>query len=151
MDFPYNNLQDGANLMDEPDRTHHITYGEGIHKIEVLTVLCGKDLVVTISGGHQYHVGATALAVPRPSLNNPDKISATASVLAVLSHKDDEIARQAALSMASTLNCTVAVSVGIHIDDASEKDIRLLNDNYSYAMQILLQDLRQKFARRREE
>ena len=103
--------------------------GEGLFKVEVLAVLCGKDLSLTISGGEKHHIGAVALAVPRPSLSDPQKISSSASVLTVVSHKEDELARQVALMLAASLNCTVTAAVGIHIDNAAEKDIGVLSAN----------------------
>lgn len=59
----------------------------------------------------------------------PGKIrTATASVLCVPGHKEDEFARNAANALATALNTTVTVSVGIHIDNATAKDIQILSD-----------------------
>jgi hypothetical protein len=46
----------------------------------------GADLVVTIGGGSRPHVGAVAVAQPRPSLKGDGTVSATASVIALLGH-----------------------------------------------------------------
>jgi hypothetical protein len=120
----------------------HTEYGEGYYKIKTYLILCGKDIVLTISGGSKYHIGATALAIPRPSLNDPQKTSATASVLSVVGHKDDELARQAALLIASTMNCIVTAVVGVHVDDASEEDIKILIENSLNTIDIIMRKLK---------
>ncbi|MEM3514506.1 MAG: hypothetical protein QW495_04180, partial [Candidatus Hadarchaeum sp.] len=62
-------------------KTHlRISAGRGKHKVQLALLLAGKDLVVAIFGGNYPHVGAVAVAVPRPSLKNPNKLSATSSI-----------------------------------------------------------------------
>jgi hypothetical protein len=104
-------------------------YGEGCQRIEAVASVCGNDMVVIVGGGSRYHIGAVALAVPRASLGDPAKVSASASVLCVVGHKDDELARSYALKIASVFNCTVSVNVGIHIDQANDEDITTLIHN----------------------
>jgi len=103
--------------------------GSGNFRVKVAAFLCGEDLVVVIAGGTRYHVGAVAMAQPRPSLADPAMISASASVLCVPGHKEDELAREVALKMASLLNRNVTVTAGIHLDDASETDVEQLKQN----------------------
>ncbi len=105
--------------------------GEGVHVIEATIVFCGKDIAVTIGGGDTFHIGASALAVPRPSLADSTEISASASVICVTSHKEDEIAREAALILATKFNTRVNVTCGIHIDDAKVEDLKQLMINYN--------------------
>ncbi|MGE5674483.1 MAG: hypothetical protein ACM3XM_11480 [Mycobacterium leprae] len=83
----------------------------------------GADLVVTIGGGTRAHVGAVAVAQPRPSLKGDGQVSASASVITLLGHKEDELARWAALYLAAQLNTTVVVTAGIHVDDATPADL----------------------------
>jgi len=87
----------------------------------------GDDLVVTLGGGTRSHVGAAAVAQPRPSLKGDGTVSATASVIALLGHKEDELARWAALRLASQLNAVVVVTAGIHVDNATPDQIRQLD------------------------
>jgi hypothetical protein len=84
----------------------------------------GEDLCVAVSGGDKEHIGAVALAEPRPSLGDKDVVSATVSVLAVTGHKEDELARDVARDMAAALNVRVCVSCGIHVDHAGPGDIQ---------------------------
>ena len=48
----------------------------------------GEDLLVTIWGG-VVHIGAVAMAAPRPSLRDPRRTSATSSVFTFPGHKED--------------------------------------------------------------
>ncbi|HEY3426205.1 MAG TPA: hypothetical protein VGL27_15520 [Negativicutes bacterium] len=116
-------------------------YGTGNLSVEVAAFICGKDIVVVIEGGTRYHVGAVALAIPRPSIADPAQISASASVLCVTGHKEDELARHTALQIASSLNCTVTVIAGIHIDAADAQNISELTDNCTYAIRKLMDKL----------
>jgi hypothetical protein len=56
--------------------------------------------------------------------------SASASVLCVTGHKEDLLARTAAIELAADFKCRVNVTVGLHIDGATAEDVRLLNENY---------------------
>jgi hypothetical protein len=116
-------------------------YGTGNLRVEIAAFICGKDIVVVIEGGTRYHVGAVALAIPRPSIADPAQISASASVLCVTGHKEDELARDTALQIASLLNCTVTVIAGIHIDAADAQNISELTDNCTYAIRKLMDKL----------
>ena len=94
----------------------------------VLWAATSQGVSVSLFGGIP-HVGATALAVPRPSLKDPARISATSSVLTVTGHKDDELARRLAESLAAGLNRVVTVTAGVHagpegVYDLSMEDLK---------------------------
>lgn len=108
-----------------------LTAGQKPHDIMACVILCGNDLAVVIGGGDTKHIGAVALGSSRPSLRTADEISSSASVLCRVGHKDDLPAREAALKLASRFNTNVAVTVGLHIDDASGGDIELLQQNFA--------------------
>jgi hypothetical protein len=110
--------------------THHFQVGQYPHRVEALVVINGADVAVTIGGGSAYHIGAAAVAVPRPSLADPNRISASASVICVTGHKEDELARAAALRLAARFQRVVVVSAGLHLDDASPQDIDALTANF---------------------
>jgi len=95
-------------------------------EVYMTVVYIGRDLIVAVYGGDQAHIGAMALAQPRPSLDDPDKISASTSVICVMGHKEDLLAHQIAQSLASALNCVVSVSCGIHIDNANNQQIHTI-------------------------
>ena len=78
----------------------------------------GPDYTIAIQGGSHPHIGSVVMAIPRPSLSGSG-ISATASTLNHIGHKDDVIATDVAKEIASRLNTVVVCSCGIHFDDAS--------------------------------
>ncbi|OPA75794.1 hypothetical protein BVG16_20935 [Paenibacillus selenitireducens] len=89
------------------------------HQIMFSMVSQGEDLCVTIAGGEKPHIGAVALAQVRPSLADPSQFSASVSVLTLLGHKEDEIAKHVAHKLAVATRGNVVVSCGVHIDDAT--------------------------------
>lgn len=95
-----------------------------------MAVRCGDDLTVVIGGGERQHIGAVAVGVPRPSLQNASIISSSASVICLTAHKEDMLARSAALLLARLTEHTVTVTVGLHIDDASAEAITVLEQNF---------------------
>jgi len=110
--------------------TQQFVKGIDLYKISATVTLCGIDVAVIIGGGEKPHIGAVGLASPRPSLQNKDVVSASVSVLCVLGHKDDLLARTAALRLASKFNVNAVVSVGLHLDNATAEDIEKLQTNF---------------------
>jgi len=92
-------------------------------------------LTVTIVGGEKPHVGSIAVAVPRPSLEDPSKISATVSVFNLVGHKDDEIARPAAERLAKELRQPIVVIAGVHVQKAKHEDVQELLRNSMQAVE----------------
>lgn len=96
---------------------YDVTKKRGRIKINLKAIDMGTDLCVVITGGEQPHLGAVALSVKRPSLDDPQKISASTSVLTLVGHKEDSVAKKASHTLASQLNKNVVVTCGIHVDD----------------------------------
>lgn len=119
------------------------TAGTGVHTVTVTGLLLGADLCLAFGGGTNAHIGAVALATPRPSLEDKARISASSSVLCVIGHKEDLLARALSLKAATCLNCRVSVSVGLHIDGADKNDIDLLQENCNAALDLLIIKLEQ--------
>jgi gallate decarboxylase subunit D len=102
----------------------HLSIGTLPFLIEAVAVRCGTDWSVTIGGGERFHIGACAVGYMHPSLKNPEKSTGTVSVMTLPGHKEDELARSAALTLAKALQTTVIVTVGIHIEQATGEDIQ---------------------------
>ena len=83
-----------------------------------------EDVVVELTGGDRPHIGAVALAQLRPSLKNPNEVSATTSVLTCLGHQEDDLARGMASRIAKQAKMNTVVICGIHLDEISEDEIR---------------------------
>lgn len=117
------------------------TAGTGPHMVWGTGTLLGTDLCLCFGGGTRPHLGATALAIPRPSLKDGSQTSASASVICVPGHKEDLLARSFALEAASRLNCRVSVSIGLHVDNAGREDIALLQENCAAVLELVLQNI----------
>jgi len=104
---------------------HEFYLGKGRIKINMKAVSIGEDLCVIISGGDSPHIGCVTMSVPRPSLSDSRDISATTSVLNLIGHKDDEVARIVSNELSSKLNKNVVVTCGIHLDNITQEEINV--------------------------
>ncbi len=89
------------------------------------TMMVGDDVLVVVTGGRA-HIGALAIAQPRPSLKTPKKISATSSVFTRLGHKEDVVAKSMSEKLSRDLNRVVVVAAGIHWDKLKPNEIELI-------------------------
>jgi hypothetical protein len=84
----------------------------------------GGDILVALWGGNRPHIGAVGIAVPRPSLENPKKWSATSSTLTFLGHKEDTLVKKISEKLASHLKRNVVMTAGIHWDTITPREIK---------------------------
>jgi hypothetical protein len=101
----------------------------------------GRDLLVAIWGGDKPHIGAVGMAQPRPSLRDPERTSATASVFCLLGHKEDELVKAAAETLAAALNTNVVVTAGIHWDHLAPDDIGRVIHNTGILLDMILEEM----------
>ena len=92
-----------------------LTAQRGRVALRMTCVPMGRDLAVTLCGGDA-HIGAVAVSQPRPSHEVGGAVSATTSVIALLGHKEDDLARTLAGRFAARLDAVVSVACGIHLD-----------------------------------
>jgi hypothetical protein len=114
---------------------------EGAYDLEASVRRVGSDVLVAIWGGEKPHIGAVAVAQPRPSLKDPQITSATASVFCLLGHKEDALAKAASEVLAAALNATVVVTAGIHWDDLSPEGIQMVVTNSEILIDLILDRL----------
>ena len=124
-----------------------INTNEGKYDLSASVRRIGEDIVVAIWGGQKPHIGAVAAAQPRPSLENSNVISASASVICFLGHKDDSLAKKTAETLAAAFNANVVVTVGIHWDDLSQADISVINKNGEILVDSVLRKIRSGFGK----
>jgi len=115
---------------------------DGGYDLEAQAQVIGSDLLVAIWGGTAPHIGAVSLAQPRPSLKDPERTSATASVICVVGHKEDELVKKASEFMAACLNVRVVVTAGIHWDHMSEEDIQTVVRNAERLVRLITEEIR---------
>ncbi len=104
-------------------KTISVSVKEGRFKLEALVKTLGQDFLVAVWGGTHPHIGAVALAVPRPSLRDRKKTSATSSVLTLMGHKEDVTAKTVSEALAAAFKKNVVVTVGIHWDNLKAEEI----------------------------
>jgi hypothetical protein len=124
-----------------------INTNEGEYDLFAGVRLIGDDILVAIWGGEKPHIGAVAAAQPRPSLKDPNVLSASASVICYLGHKEDRLAKEAAETLAAAFNTDVVVTAGIHWDDLSQEDIRRIKKNSEILLNLVLKRIRSEFGR----
>jgi hypothetical protein len=95
---------------------------EGAFEVLAQVDRVGDDLLVLLTGGRA-HVGAVAVAQPRPSLADPGQPSSTGSVITLLGHKEDAVAKGMAEALSGKLGRNVVVVAGIHWDALSREGI----------------------------
>ena len=88
----------------------------------------GQDILVSIWGGTQPHIGAVGIAVPRPSLKNPNKWSATSSNFTFPGHKEDALVKRISERLSTQLKKNVVVTAGIHWDSLTLHEIKTIEN-----------------------
>lgn len=111
--------------------------GNGRHRVEVFCRTAGNDLIVSVSGGESPHVGAVSLAVPTAQ-GGADNVG----LLCAPGHRDDLPAHALAKKLCAALSRPVCLTVGLHVDNAEEKDIILLVKNAEEAVAALTRALK---------
>jgi hypothetical protein len=99
------------------------------YPIHSLSMLVGEDLLICLWGGTQPHIGAVAVALPRPSIADPLTTSSTSSVFTVLGHKEDAVVKLVSERLSSRLNKSVVVTAGIHWDHLHPDAITQIMDD----------------------
>lgn len=106
-----------------------LSTAQGKYPIHSISILVGEDLLTCLWGGTKPHIGAIAVALPRPSLADAGASSSTASVLTLLGHKEDEIVKMVSQRLSARLKKNVVATAGIHWDDLDEETIGEIIDN----------------------
>ena len=96
--------------------------GEGRCQISLILMDTGNGLNGLLTGGGKPHVGGVVLALPRPSLSGKGW-SADVYITPVPGHKDVDVARTVAETLARELQCPVVVTAGIHSDHLRPEEL----------------------------
>ncbi len=117
---------------------------EGEYDLKAKVTIIGKDFLVAIWGGDKPHIGAVSVAQPRPSRNDPERISSTASVFCFLGHKEDDLAKATAEVLSAALNANVVVSAGIHWENIDPSGIQKVIQNSKIIVKKILEKAAKK-------
>ncbi len=111
---------------------------EGAYDLEAYVRFIGDGLIVAIWGGEKPHIGAVAVAQSRPSLEDPFITSATASVICLQGHKEDDLAKAGSEILAAALDTEVVVTAGMHWDDIDADGIQKVIKNVEKLLDMIL-------------
>lgn len=114
------------------------TAGTGNLQVQLLVALTGEGLVVQLYGGDKPHIGAVAISLPRRSLSDNTKISCNTTVIPMLGHKDDEVAKPIAERIVVACGQPVVVIAGLHVDNAGPAEIKKIVENAYYAVEMFI-------------
>jgi hypothetical protein len=114
-----------------------VSYGEERYKINIASVVTQNGISVTITGGEKPHVGGVALSLPRQSHAGVE-ISCDTWVTPVPGHKDTEVAVPVAEYICRETGQSTVVVAGIHIEQAEDREIKLLVKNCLEAAKLLV-------------
>lgn len=121
--------------------TSTLSTSESSHNLSAQWTRAGDDLLVLVTGGEAPHIGAVAMAAPRPSLADSRRTSATTSVFCFMGHKEDELARAMAQALASALGVRVVVAAGAHWEGLDPAGIKRVRANADKLLHLLLRAL----------
>jgi hypothetical protein len=105
-----------------------VEISKGPLKIHGLVQEVGQDILVSIWGGTRPHIGAVGVAIPRPSLKNQRKWSATSSNFTFIGHKEDILVKTISERLAARLRRNVVVTAGIHWDGITFSEIKAIQN-----------------------
>ena len=125
--------RDGVKRMNK----FRLAVGKGRTKLWAEVTQLGKDLCILIHGG-EAHIGSIAVAIPRPSLADANKISSTTSVYNLTGHKDDLLSQPLAREIAAQTNRVVTVIAGFHLEQISEDEIKGVLSNLKTIKKLII-------------
>jgi gallate decarboxylase subunit D len=105
-----------------------VEISKGRFKIHGLVQEVGQDILVSIWGGTRPHIGAVGMAIPRPSLKNQKKWSATSSNFTFIGHKEDTLVKTISERLAARLRRNAVVTAGIHWDGITSDEIKTIQN-----------------------
>ena len=99
-----------------------ITRSDGQFTVQLDLYPVGRDLLAVLRGG-EAHLGCAVLAVPRPSLKDPEHLSCTSSVLNQVGHKDEVPCRQVAEALCVHSGKVTVCTGGLHWDGITSQQL----------------------------
>jgi hypothetical protein len=117
-----------------------ISEKKGTFEVSAHIVLVGRDILVLLTGGRA-HIGAVAIAQPRPSIRDAKKISSTSSVFTRVGHKEDVVVKAMSEELSKELNKIVVVAAGIHWDKMKKREIEMIIEMCSTIKQKVIAEV----------
>jgi hypothetical protein len=96
-----------------------ITAGEGKHRVWLRKQELDKGIVLMLGGGESSHVGGAAYVTPE----------GVEDVMGVKGHRDLDVLLPIARAASKKYGVPVMAVGGVHIENATKQDLKLLVDN----------------------
>ncbi|MDY6960063.1 MAG: hypothetical protein SVK08_13010 [Halobacteriota archaeon] len=109
-----------------------LNYGEGRCALSLRAIMMGDDYVINIIGEGP-HVGAVGVG----NFDNGSN-RASSSVITLSGHRDDRIAKEAAEKISKKTKRSTVVTVGIHLENITEREINTILSNSEQIIDIFL-------------
>jgi hypothetical protein len=116
-----------------------ISAGEGKYKVWLKEEKLDNGIVFIIGGGEVSHIGSIVLTEPVIS-DTRKPFSCTTQVINVLGHKEESIARELAEKVCLKKKVPVICVCGIHVNNATKKEIEILVDNAQKLLKKFLKE-----------
>jgi len=114
----------------------------GRHTIYLEVKEIGNDLLISIHGGDEHHIGGVSIAYVTPS-HYRDASTVSLSSMTFPGHKDYVVSNSTAEKICKSLERSTVVTVGIHYEKASKQDI----DEIVKAVDGLVDELLEHYAK----
>ncbi len=119
-------------------KTYLENCGEGRYQVSLqIADTEGGGLSGFLFGGEAPHVGGVALAAPRQNMQG-DGLTDDSWLLTVPGHKDIYIAQKLARYLCLQTGQVIALTAGIHIEQAQRQEIDLLCENAMEAARLFV-------------
>ncbi|MEL7563375.1 MAG: hypothetical protein AAGU27_00600 [Dehalobacterium sp.] len=112
-----------------------VEIGRDKHKIKLYVMVTDDGINVLLTGGEKAHVGGVVLTVPRQSLTGSG-IGSDSWVVPVPGHKDTIAGEKVGTIICRKTGEVVAVTAGIHIDNALPEDLEMIMENCLQGAQL---------------
>jgi hypothetical protein len=96
-----------------------ITCGEGKYKVWLKKEMLGADILYTLGGGERPHIGAVVVKEQGRRIRT----------LRMGNHYDHIVLKPIVMAAYKKYRCTVVGVGGVHIDNATKDEIRILVNN----------------------
>ncbi|MCL1847843.1 MAG: hypothetical protein FWF91_07765 [Coriobacteriia bacterium] len=117
---------------------NEFTVGDGRYQVTLKLEEIPGGLWAGLFGGDLSHVGAVVLANPRSSLSGEGE-SCDLWTLHLPGHLDHLVAEPMARRLCTELQIPISLTVGIHLDNATQQEIELMSDHCETLTEMLLE------------
>ncbi len=115
-----------------------ISFGKGKYKVWLKKEKLDNGIILIIGGGEVSHIGSVVLS--EPIINTGKSFTCKSRVINVKGHKEEKIARLFAEKFCIKTKKPVLCACGIHVNNATKKEIEILVDNAEKLLKKFLKE-----------